>query len=241
MTKPPTLTIAHLYPAEMNIYGDMGNILTLVKRLEWRGLSARVQPVELGSDYDFTKADIIFGGGGQDRGQLLVAQDLQRHRHSLQQAAEAGVVMLVVCGLYQLFGHSFITQDGRKLPGIGIFDCQTVAGKERLIGNVVEKTSFGRLVGFENHSGQTRLGEGQAPLGQILKGSGNDTSSGTEGAVTHNVFGTYLHGPLLPKNPLFADQLIKLALERHQTEFILKPLDDSLETEAAAVAAKRPN
>ncbi len=240
MSQQHRLTIAHLYPAEMNIYGDRGNILALVKRLEWRGIGVTVEAVEVGRPYDFTAADLVFGGGGQDRGQLLVAEDLQGRRAELHRAAKAGTVMLVVCGLYQLFGRQFTTQSGQVLLGIGLFDAETVATTERLIGNVVEETAFGRTVGFENHSGQTTLGESQAPLGRVTKGSGNDQKSGIEGAVSGNVFGTYLHGPILPKNPILADQLIKLALARKYPKLTLRPLDDRLETAAATVAASRP-
>ena len=239
MTKPQ-LVIAHLYPDEMNIYGDNGNVLALVKRLEWRGLGARVDRVELGQKYDFTAADLVFGGGGQDRGQQVVAADLEKRGPSLHRAAETGVVMLLVCGLYQLFGRHFVTADGLTIPGIGVFAAETTAGQERLIGNVVVKSAFGRLVGFENHSGQTELLEGQAALGEVIKGHGNDAGTGLEGAVTGNAFGTYLHGPILPKNPLFTDQLIKLALARRYPKLSLDPLDDSIETETAAVAASRP-
>ena len=239
MTKPE-LVIAHLYPDEMNIYGDNGNVLTLVKRLEWRGLGVRVDRVELGQKYDFTAADLVFGGGGQDRGQSIVAADLQKRSQVLHRAAETCVVMLLVCGLYQLFGRRFVTSDGAVIPGIGIFAAETIAGQERLIGNVVVKSSFGRLVGFENHSGQTKLLEGQAALGEVIKGFGNDSRSRQEGAQIDNVFGTYLHGPILPKNPILADQLIKLALQRRYPKLSLDSLDDRLETRAAAVAASRP-
>lgn len=239
MTKPQ-LVIAHLYPDEMNIYGDTGNILTVVKRLEWRGIGARVDRIAVDQHYDFKRADLVFGGGGQDRGQTIVATDLQKRGDDLRAAAESGIPMLLVCGLYQLFGQRFVTADGTVIPGIGVFGAETIAGPERLIGNVVIKSAFGRLVGFENHSGQTRLLEGQPALGHVIKGFGNDSTSQQEGAQIHNVFGTYLHGPILPKNPILADQLIKLALGRRYPKLSLDPLDDTLETAAAATAASRP-
>lgn len=233
------LTIAHLYPRDMNIYGDYGNVLTLQRRLEWRGHQVEIEAVEPGQAYDFSRADLVFGGGGQDRGQLIVADDLQQRGTELRAAAANGLPMLVVCGLYQLFGRGFTTADGRVIPGIGIFAADTVATDQRLIGNIVLESSYGQLVGFENHSGQTRLDAGQAPLGRVIKGYGNDVASRQEGAISHNVIGTYLHGPILPKNPVLADHLILAALKRKGvTE--LAPLDDALEQQAATSAASRP-
>ncbi|MBI4100999.1 glutamine amidotransferase [Candidatus Microgenomates bacterium] len=234
------LVIAHLYPQEMNIYGDRGNIIALSKRLQWRGLGAQVDSVEVGEVYDFRQADIVFGGGGQDRGQQLIARDLQKRASNFHQAADEGVVMLTICGTYQLFGHGFITKDGHKLPGIGIFKAQTLGSDTRMIGNVIVKSDFGELVGFENHSGQTSLEPGQEPLGQVSKGFGNNSHDKTEGAVYKNVFGTYLHGPLLPKNPKLADVLIHRAISRKFGQEELKTLDDSLELRAAELAKARP-
>ena len=232
--------IAHLYPAEMNIYGDRGNIITLVKRLAWRGWQPEVDEVEIGDKYDFTETDIIFGGGGQDRGQSLIAKDLQGRKQNLQAAASDGVVMLTICGTYQLFGHGFLTKDGEMIPGISLFDAQTNGSNVRMIGNLVVQSEFGELVGFENHSGQTMLEPEQAPLGKVIKGYGNNDRSGFEGAIANNVFGCYLHGPLLPKNPSLADGLILRALRRRYGTEDLKPLDDELELKAASVAKTRP-
>lgn len=233
------LTIVHLYPDEMNIYGDGGNVMALSKRLQWRGIEHTVVRVEVGQAYDFTKADIVFGGGGQDKGQTLVAEDLEAKADSLREAASAGVVMLMICGMYQLFGHGFKPHDGCYIKGIGVFDAETVAGDQRMIGNVVVDSAWGQLVGFENHSGATSLGVNQPTLGEVRMGNGNDGESGQEGAVTQNVYGTYLHGSLLPKNPHFADHLLLLAAQRKfGRDYILPPLDDHLEQLAHARATK---
>ena len=234
------LTVVHLYPVEMNIYGDRGNVLTLARRLQWRGLGVKVDEVRVGDRYDFSKADIIFAGGGQDRGQVVVGQDLLERKDSLLSAAEDGVVMLTVCGTYQLFGRSFLTLEGQEILGIGLFKASTQGSTQRMIGNMVVEGKYGRLVGFENHSGLTVLEAGQESLGSVLKGYGNNASSGEEGAVYNNAFGTYLHGPLLPKNPHFADELLRRALVRKYGEADLNPLDDELENQAAESAARRP-
>ena len=235
------LVIAHLYPYEMNIYGDTGNVIALRRRLEWRGLSARVDPVPVGAPYDFAAADLVFGGGGQDRSQLQVAEDLQRRAAAIREAVAAGTVFLTICGTYQLFGRRFLTQDGREIPGIGVFALETVGGRKRMIGNIVVSTPWGELVGFENHSGRTLLDPGQAALGKVKKGYGNNETRGEEGAITASCFGTYLHGSLLPKNPSFADELLARALRhRHGRAVALAPLDDGLERLAAQAAARRP-
>ncbi|MEX0749123.1 MAG: glutamine amidotransferase [Candidatus Saccharimonadales bacterium] len=235
------IVLAHLYPREMNIYGDWGNIVALTKRLEWRDYEVVYEPIGLGAEYDFSRADIVFGGGGQDRGQVAVADDLQRHREAIHVAAEQGTVFLLVCGLYQLFGHMFTTIEGAELPGIGLFDAETVGSSERLIGNVVVQTPWGEVVGFENHSGKTTLAPEQSALGRVVQGHGNNGEDGFEGAVVHNVFGTYLHGSLLPKNPDFTDELLRRALERRGDKLVITDkIDDSLAERAAAVAKRRP-
>lgn len=235
----PTLTVVHLYPAEMNIYGDRGNVMALHRRLEWRGLPHRIVEVGPGDPFDVSAADIIFGGGGQDAGQLVVAADLRARSDDLHHATENGVVVLAICGTYQLLGRRFVTADGEEVTGIGILGLETVAGEGRLIGNVVVDSPHGRLVGFENHGGRTHLDPDQAPLGRVVRGRGNNGTTGEEGAVRRNVFGTYLHGPVLPKNPDLADELLRRALARHGiTE--LTPLDDRVEHAAARTAASRP-
>lgn len=236
----PRLTIAHLYPDEMNIYGDRGNTMALIRRLQWRGIGVNLKLVGRGDKFDFKTADIIFGGGGQDRGQLVIAKDLQARATNLVQAADAGVAMLMICGLYQLFGHGFKTKTDQFIPGIGVFRAETHGSDVRMIGNIVVKTPWGRLVGFENHSGQTRLGRSQESLGRVVKGFGNNDSQQDEGAVYKNVFGSYMHGPLLPKNPHLADELIRRALGRKYGSSQLALLDDGCELAAAARAAKRP-
>jgi len=238
MTK---IHIVHLYPSEMNIYGDTGNRLILEKRLEWRGYQPVVQMVGVGQKIP-KQADIILGGGGQDSGQMLVVDDLQTKKTDLQAMHKDGVVMLMICGMYQLFGNYFQTSEGDKLKGIGIFDLVTAAGDKRLIGNIKTQTPFGQLVGYENHSGLTTLGKDQNWLGKCDKYRGNNGKDQTEGAISGNVFGSYLHGPMLSKNPHFADELIRRALERKLGKSIpeLSPLNDIFELQAAKIAARRP-
>jgi CobQ-like glutamine amidotransferase family enzyme len=234
------VTIAHLYPREMNIYGDLGNILCLRRRLEWRGYEVKVRAVEIGEPFDLAEADVVFGGGGQDSGQLVMGADLLKRGQDLRQMAADGVPMLVICGTYQLFGRGFMTMEGQEIPGIDVFRASTVGSRVRMIGNIVVDSPFGRLVGFENHSGQTLLEPEQAPLGKVKKGYGNDPKSRREGAMTINAIGTYMHGPVLPKNPQLADHLILTALKRRWGVSELEPLNDELERRAAKVAAGRP-
>lgn len=234
------VVIAHLYPREMNIYGDMGNIIVLRKRLEWRGYEVEVRAVEEGHGFDFAEADIVFGGGGQDSGQMVMGEDLVRRGEDLRQLAADGAPMLVICGTYQLFGRGFTTMEGQEIPGIDVFKASTVGGRVRMIGNITVESRFGKLVGFENHSGQTLLEPGQEPLGMVLKGFGNDPESGREGAIAGNAVGTYMHGPVLPKNPALADYLVLTALRRRYGVHELEPLDDGLAVKAAEVAGARP-
>jgi CobQ-like glutamine amidotransferase family enzyme len=235
------LVIAHLYPYEMNIYGDTGNVIALRRRLEWRGIGVKVEAVPVGSAYDFGTADIVFGGGGQDRSQLEVAADLQKRVGAISEAVAAGTVFLTICGTYQLFGRRFLTQEGDEIPGVGVFGAETIGGNRRMIGNIVVDTEWGSLIGFENHSGRTFLDSGQSALGLVRKGFGNNERRREEGAVVANCFGTYLHGSLLPKNPGFADELLLRALRRrHGPEVNLGLLDDRLEHTAAEAAARRP-
>lgn len=232
--------LAHLYPAEMNIYGDRGNVMTLAKRLAWRGYQLEVVEVEPGVRFDLRRADFVFGGGGQDKGQDVIAHDLAERADQLRQAARDGVVMLAICGTYQLFGHEFVTASGHRIAGAGIFDMTTNGSDQRMIGNVVADSPYGRLVGFENHSGQTELAADQVPLATVSKGYGNNSHGRDEGALVANTFGTYLHGPLLPKNPALADELLRRAGARRGLDVNREPLDDSLELAAAEVATTRP-
>jgi len=239
------LTICHLYPDLMNIYGDRGNIITLVQRCRWRGIEAEVVPLGLGDPLDQDRCDVVFFGGGQDKEQLLVAEDLRTIKAGAIHAfVEEGGALLSICGGYQLLGRYFRTHTGEILEGIGLFDAWTVAGSRRCIGNVLIRCDFdgsGRtLVGFENHSGKTYLGSGCRPMGRVLSGFGNNGEDGTEGAVYRNAFGCYLHGSLLPKNPWFADHLILAALRRRYGEGQdLAPLDDALENAAHESVAQR--
>jgi CobQ-like glutamine amidotransferase family enzyme len=234
------VVVAHLYPAEMNIYGDTGNVLALRRRLEWRGVEVEVRRVGVGDEADLRAVDIVVAGGGEDRSQLAVADDLQSRAANVSAAVEDGTVFLTVCGTYQLFGRRFVTHTGAEIPGIGVFAAETLGGGTRMIGNVVVDSPWGRLVGFENHSGRTYLDEGQASLGTVVKGEGNNDTTPEEGAIVRNCFGTYLHGSVLPKNPAFADELLRRALARRDASSELERLDDDLERAAAETAANRP-
>jgi CobQ-like glutamine amidotransferase family enzyme len=233
------LTLAHLYPQEMNIYGDTGNVLVLRKRLEWRGIPVRVVPVAVGDELPHD-TDILLGGGGQDTAQGDIGADFVTRGSTLRAMADDGVVMLAICGSYQLLGHEFITKDGAHIAGVSVLDVVTKGSDHRLIGNNHVDTEWGTLVGFENHSGLTELGSGTIALGKAGAGRGNNGEDLTEGAVRGNVFGTYLHGPVLAKSPGFADELLRRAFIRRGAPFTLDPLDDSLALAAARVAVGRP-
>ena len=225
------ISIAHLYPKLLNLYGDMGNIITLKKRCEWRGIKIEIEEISVGDN--IKEHDLYFIGGGQDKQQVDVAEELYKNKDFLQDERDKGAVFLGICGGYQLFGHYYQPFDADKLNGISLMDAYTVAGKKRFIGNVTVETDFlhpETLVGFENHSGLTYLQGDTKPLGKIVVGNGNNGTDKSEGARYKNVFGTYLHGSLLPKNPHFADYLIELALEKRYDEKIaLSKLDDSIE------------
>lgn len=241
-----TLRIAHLYPDHMNIYGDRGNIIALRQRCLWRGIAAEVMPIGPGATVDWGTIDIAFFGGGQDSGQSLIAEDfVVRQGPGLRAAIDQGLVMLAICGGYQLLGHYFLTHTGEKLPGIGALDLHTVGGDVRLIGNVVVEVDLGQLggrqsapaptqlVGFENHSGRTYLGAGARSFGTVLRGHGNNGEDRTAGALYRNTIGCYLHGSLLPKNPQLTDALIDTALQRRSGSATkLTALDDTIELSA---------
>jgi CobQ-like glutamine amidotransferase family enzyme len=234
------LTLVHLYPREMNIYGDTGNVLVLRKRLEWRGLPVRVVPVSVGDPLP-DDADVLLGGGGQDAAQGEIGRDFAARGAQLRAMADDGVVMLTICGSYQMLGHEFVTHDGVHIAGVGVLDVVTHGQEVRLIGNnFVDTPEAGRLVGYENHSGLTTLGSGVRPLGTTQPGRGNNGKDGTEGAVRANVFGTYLHGPVLAKSPQFADDLLRRAYARRGQQVDLDPIDDTLPELAARVAVGRP-
>jgi CobQ-like glutamine amidotransferase family enzyme len=231
---PESLTIGWLYPELMNIYGDRGNVLTLYQRARWRGLQAEVVDLDKGATRAIDRVDVFFFGGGQDREQALVYDDLiETKALPLARALEEGAVVLAICGGYQLLGHYYQTAEGQRFPGLGLLDVRTEAGPRRCIGDVVVDLDpeLGldppTLVGFENHSGRTFLGPGARPLGRVRRGRGNNEEDGTEGAVANNIFGSYLHGSLLPKNPHLADLIIERAKGRRPER-----LDDRLELAA---------
>ncbi len=236
------LRVSHLYPKLMNIYGDRGNILCLQRRCRERGIDFEVQELELADKLNPKDRDLIFVGGAQDREQRRVAVDLVKVKaRPLKEAVERGVAVLAVCGGYQLLGRFYRTAEGEELPGAGVLDLYTVhpgPQAQRFIGNVVVEWNGTTLVGFENHGGRTYLGGGTKPLGRVVSGFGNNGEDGGEGAVYHNVFGTYLHGSLLPKNPKFADHVIETALRRQHKDFRLGEMDDAIENSAHAAAVR---
>jgi len=223
----------------MNIYGDTGNRLVLQKRAEWRGVDVQVQLIGVGEPIP-SEADVIIGGGGQDAGQGKIQDDLQEKAAQLKELAEDGVVMLMICGMYQLFGRSFTTNAGEVIKGIGLLPLETVGGDVRMIGNTVYETTFGEVVGYENHSGVTTLDDPAQAFGTVTQGDGNNGQDKTEGCRVKNVFGTYSHGPVLVKNPQFADELLRLALSHRYDDVELPPLDDTLELAAHTTALSRP-
>lgn len=234
-----SIHIVHLYPKEMNIYGDTGNTLILRRRLEWRDVDVRVTLIGIGDNIP-DDADIIVGGGGQDAGQEKIQADLQEKSSALHVLAKEGVVMFMVCGLYQLFGRKFTTSEGTVIEGIGIFPLETIGGPTRFIGNTLYDTPFGNLVGYENHSGITTLDDPLLSLGTAVLGAGNNGVDKTEGCIVNNVFGTYSHGPALSKNTNIADELLRRAVERKYPGIVLNDLDDNFEKKAYTFAIKRP-
>jgi lipid II isoglutaminyl synthase (glutamine-hydrolysing) len=240
------IRVGHLYPEYLNIYADRGNIAVLTRRAALRGHELHVRPVGLGDPLDPNAYDLLYVGGGQDREQGLIAPDLASKGEAIHAAQAGGVAMLAVCGGYQLLGRGYGGRDGTSMPGVGLFAHETVAGDVRMIGDVLlecelEPGRKQRLAGFENHAGRTMLDAGAGPLGRVVYGFGNDGSSGFEGCRLGRAIGTYLHGPLLPRNPWLADWLLSQALA-HATggpPADLDPLPDELELEAFRVAAER--
>jgi CobQ-like glutamine amidotransferase family enzyme len=238
------IRVAHLYPDYLNIYADRGNIAVLDRRAAWRGFTLDVTPIGVGTpltaDYD-----LVYVGGGQDREQALIAPDLAARAEPLAELVAGGAAVLAVCGGYQLLGRGYRDLAGEDLPGAGVFPLETVAGDRRMIGDVLLECELDpgdrrTVAGFENHAGRTLLDEGAEPLGRVVAGFGNDGESGYEGCQVRNAVGTYLHGPLLPRNPWLADWLIARAVE-HRTgdRPELEPLPDELESQAHAVSAER--
>ncbi|MDO8621301.1 MAG: cobalamin biosynthesis protein CobQ [Candidatus Levybacteria bacterium] len=258
------LVIGWLYPELMSTYGDRGNIITLQKRCEWRGIGVEVKRLDIGFDHKLlTTCNLLFMGGAQDQQQKIVAEDLQKKASTLKKIINEGIPGLYICGAYQFLGKYYKEADGTIIKGLGILDLYTEnpgINHPRLIGNIIIKChpefisgsqskrdsdlrqndNEGTLVGFENHGGRTYLGKNIKALGRVVKGFGNNGIDKTEGAIYKNSFGSYLHGPILPKNPSFADLLIKLALEKkYGSPINLSPLDNSLETQARKSIAKR--
>lgn len=238
--KEKIITILHLYPNDMNIYGDHGNVMTLKKRIEWYGYTPSVVNYNQGDKFP-DSVDIIVGGGGQDSGQNKIQKDLLKIGPKLIELANKKTPMIVICGLYQLFGKFFKTADGKIINGIGLFDIETYGKSERLIGNIITHSEeFGDIIGYENHSGQTFLGHNVKALGVVRLGAGNNLEDISEGVRYQNVIGSYLHGSLLPKNPAIADFLIKQAAINKYGKFEGKKIDDSLCNLARKEALKRP-
>ena len=240
-TEFPTLRIAHLYPSLLNVAGDGGNVTAIVQRCAWRGIATEVVPVELGETPDFATFDLVLFHGGQDVEMQVAAADLGFKAPSLRDAADQGVVIFAVCAGLQLLGHRYTPSAGEPMEGAAILDLETRGGAQRFMQHAaVEVTLDGEtstVVGFENHSGLTELGPGARPFGTIVAGAGNNGQDGTEGAVRDHVYATYLHGPVLPKNPWLTDQLIRIALERAVGKPVsLAPLEDGIESRAHDVA-----
>lgn len=243
------LNICHLYPDLLNLYGDRGNIISLKQRLSWRNIKVNIHEVSLNTAFNSEDYDIIFLGGGQDYEQEIIQKDLLHQKASeIKNAINNNKVFLCICGGYQLLGKYYKTWDGKEISLLDAIDIWTIGGKERLIGNYVFECDFlgvendAKVIGFENHSGRTYLGNNVKPLGKVLSGNGNNDEDLFEGAIFNNVYCTYSHGSLLPKNPKFSDHLITLALHQKYSDFTkLESLDDKLENRAREVLLKRFN
>ena len=239
------IVVGHLYPDYLNIYADRGNIAVLARRAAWRGHELEVRAVSVAEPVRPGDHDLLYVGGGQDREQALIAEDLAAKAAGIGEAVAAGAALLAVCGGYQLLGRSYRDLHGADLPGIGLFPLDTVAGETRMIGDVLLECELEpgvrqTLAGFENHAGRTRLDPGAEPLGRVVAGFGNDGESGWEGCRVGRAVGTYLHGPLLPRNPWFADWVLAQALAHRVGEPPeLTPLGDELERQAHDVSARR--
>jgi CobQ-like glutamine amidotransferase family enzyme len=237
------LKIGHLYPTLMSVAADRGNLFSIERRCKWRGIAIEVDLIYVKQTPDFTKYDLILFHGGADREMEIASKDIQAKAPSLHEAAEANTVFLSVCAGFQLLGHYYKPFQGPELKGVGLFDMYTEGGGERFMTHMALECNFEQtgkqiMVGYENHSGRTYLGANTRPLGKVLSGWGNNGKDGQEGAIYKNVFGTYLHGPVLPKNPWFTDLLIQLALERRYGKLELAPLDDTTENAAHEAALK---
>ncbi len=240
----PVIRIAHLYASLLNVAGDGGNVVAIERRASWRGIRTEIVPVELGEDPELSTFDLVFIQGGQDVEMAIAADDLRRKAGSFRRAADAGVVIFAVCAGLQLLGHRYIPASGPAMDGLGLLDLETRAGSRRFMQHVACEVSFGEapetIVGFENHSGLTELGPGVRPFGKVIAGAGNNGLDGTEGALSGTIYATYLHGPILPRNPWLTDYLLRTALERRVGGRIeLTELDDALEQHSHADALRR--
>ncbi|WP_028264016.1 type 1 glutamine amidotransferase [Atopobium fossor] len=235
-----TIVVAHLFPELLNLYGDSGNMLCFKKRMEWRGIQVEIREVHPGDTPSFNDVDIAFIGGGSDREQKIVCDKLLSVGNEITSFVEDGGVLMAVCGGYQLLGHSYL-MGNEEIRGLSLVDLYTDHGDPRLIGNIVVDSPLcdHKVVGYENHAGRTHLGEGVTPFGKVVYGHGNDGNTGYEGVLYKNVIGTYIHGPLLPKNPGIADYAISHALERATGKSYLEPLDDTAELLANNTMVKR--
>lgn len=238
------LKICHLYPDVLNLYGDRGNVTAIKKRLEWRNIECEIINANIGDKTDLSDCDIFFIGGGQDFEQEVLLEDIAAGKGSaITDAVESGKVFLAICAGYQILGKYYKTHTGEVCNFIGALDLYTVGQKKRMIGNYAYECEIGgkktEIVGFENHSGKTYLGKGVKPFGKILYGNGNNSEDKTEGARYKNVYATYAHGPVLPKNPAFTDELIRTALENKYGEGTLDELDDTFENNAHDYMVKR--
>ncbi len=238
------LNICHLYPEVLNLYGDRGNIRCLEQRLAWRGIDCHVTMLKIGDQADLTKFDLFFVGGGQDFEQEVLLADLGSGKGGeIRAAIEDGKTFLAICGGYQMLGHYYETHEGVKCEYLGAVDFYTKGADVRMIDNYCfslgQESGGSVVVGFENHSGKTWLGPDVQPLGRIIRGNGNNGEDGTEGCRYRNVFGTYSHGPVLPKNPAFADELLRTALIRKYGKADLAPLDDTVELSAHDAVYRR--
>jgi len=238
----PSLNIFNLYPNHLNLYGDRGNVIAVKQRAQWQGIDIIVTNIEPGEHWSLDSCDLLLMGGGEDSSQLFLAADLQKRKSDLQRLIEKGMPLLAICGSYQLLGHYYTAINNENIPGLGIIDLHTLAKPGRLIGNISISCPLWlperMLVGFENHAGRTYLGPALKPLGKVIKGHGNNGSDSTEGVIYHNLIGSYMHGPLLPKNPWLTDYLLEKALAYRKISYNLPVLDDTLETAAHKFALR---
>ena len=240
----PRLRIAHLYPSLLNVAGDGGNVVTIERRAAWRGILTEIVPVDVGEKADLETFDLVFIQGGQDVEMAIASQDLRRRGGSFRRALDAGSVVFAVCAGLQLLGHRYIPATGPAIEGLGLLDLETRAGSRRFMQHAACEVSFGQtaqtIVGFENHSGLTELGPDVRPFGRVVAGAGNNGLDGTEGALAGSIYATYLHGPILPRNPWLADYILTIALERRVGGRVqLSALDDRLEEQSHDAALRR--